>query len=834
MGEGQTKADKGDKRRERDDLRSAIDNLQSAIWVSAGLLTLSTPACSSLGNIDWTAGELELTIDGRGRIVRMVDRNTGADHRADEISSPLLAVQTNGVLHSPDAFIWSGETGIATLGYPGGVSVQLTVAPKETHLVLELTSIEPAEDVELVVWGPYATTISDTIGETVGVVRDSIFGIGIQALNIKTLGGYPWRDNDFPPQVDLFESGDYSNLSSEGRRYVLYRVEAAKPETFGSTLQAYCRDRSRDRVIENWNHDRYMAPSYDDGGVIGTKIALFGTPTEQVLETLAAIEMEEGLPHPTIDGEWGKMARSASAAYIILNFSEDDVDDAIAWTKRAGLRYLYHPEPFSNWGHFGLREDRFPSGREGLTQSVERAEAEGIFVGVHTLSNFITTNDPYVTPVPDPRLARVGASTLAVDIDENQTEIEVASADFFAQDRNNNLRTVAIGNELIQYRSVSDQEPWRLLDCQRGAFGTAATSHLANSNVALLADHAYNVFLTDAVLGKEVATNLAELFNETGVRQISFDGVEGNQSTGMGNYGEILFTTTWYDNLSGNIQQHLIVDASRTTHFFWHIYTRMNWGEPWYAGFRESQTEYRMKNQPYFRRNLMPAMLGWFRMTSETTIEDVEWMLARSGAFDAGYAFVTSYEALEKNGFTDRILDAIGLWESARMANVFSTDQKQRMEAVDAEFHLSASAGGFELTQVYPQIVRHERGIRQPGEPTATSFSFENQGAEQILHWIISAEDGVASQLELSIDNGARLALPVKLEEGWSLRYEGGSTAVLLNTEHQQVGTVPVIESAFRIAPGQHTAVLNADLAPANEAKARLELRPRGDTEIAG
>ncbi len=132
----------------------------------------------------------------------------------------------------------------------------------------------------------------------------------------------------------------------------------------------------------------------------------------------------------------------------------------------------------------------------------------------------------------------------------------------------------------------------------------------------MLADHAYKVFLTDAELTEEVAKNIAELYNQTGLRQISFDGLEGNRSTGMGNYGEILMTTTWYDNLDENIKSHLIADASRTSHYFWHIYSRMNWGEPWYAGFRESQTEYRFKNQKYFERNLMPGMLGWFLMTT--------------------------------------------------------------------------------------------------------------------------------------------------------------------------------------------------------------------------
>jgi len=557
-------------------------------------------------------------------------------------------------------------------------------------------------------------------------------------------------------------------------------------------------------VIANWSHQYYLAPAYNDGGVIGSKIALFGAATKDALEALGVIELIEGLPHPTVDGEWGKLARSASAAYIILDFTERDVEQAIAWTKRAGLRYLYHPDPFETWGHFELKRDRFPNGRAGLKRAVAKAEAEAVHVGVHTLSNFITTNDPYVTPVPDPRLARVGASMLSDDVNAWQAEIPVASPEFFAQYENNTLRTVVVGNELVQYRTVSESEPWRLVDCQRGVFGTTASAHGAGDEVALLADHAYRVFLTNADLSREVAANIAELFNETGLRQISFDGLEGNQSTGMGNYGEALFTTTWYENLSDDIRNHLIADASRTSHFFWHIYTRMNWGEPWYAGFRESQAEYRMKNQPYFRRNFMPGMLGWFRMTKETTIEDVEWMLARSAAFDAGYAFVTGYDELEGNGFTGRILDAIGLWERARMARVFDAEQKQRMEDVGAEFRLEAAASGaWRLVQIYPRVFRHERGVRQPGEPSFSSVEFENPGGEQSLLWILTAEDGEVSAVRLVIDDGEPIVFPVTLREGWSLRYEGGTTAFVRDATNRLQQELPVDGTWFRIVSGR-------------------------------
>ena len=799
------------------------------------LLAGALAACAPGDGALWKAGSLQLKVDGAGHVARLVDELTGRDYATVSVGSPLLSVQTGGVLHPPQSLSWDVAARIATLAYVDDLTARIAVQEKETHLVIEL--LEVSAPVELVVWGPYATTISETIGETVGVVRDSEFAMGIQALNPKTLGGLPWRDNDFPPQVDLFESGDFSDLAGEKSRYVLYRVEAAKPEDFGSTLQAYTRDRSTDRVIENWGKERYVAPAFDDGGVVGSKIALFGSPAGRALETLGAIEVAEGLPHPMIDGEWGKTARAANAAYLILDFSEDDADQAIEWTRRAGLRYLYHPEPFENWGHFDLN-DRFASGRDGLRAVVERAEAQGIHVGVHTLSNFITTNDPYVTPVPDPRLAQVGSSELAADVDAAQGEIPVASPDFFAQYENNNLRTAVVGEELIQYRAVSEEEPWRLLDASRGAFGTRPAPHGAGEEISLLADHGYNVFLSNAELGMEMASTLADLFNETGLRQISFDGVEGNQSTGMGNYGEILFTSTWYDQLSPDIRSHYIADASRTTHYFWHIYTRMNWGEPWYAGFRESQTEYRLKNQPYFKRNLMPAMLGWFRMTPEISIEDVEWMLARSAAFDAGYAFVTSYEALEGNGFSKRILEAIGAWEKARMADVFSEEQKSRMEDVGTEFTLeradSDDPADWSLVEIHPEIIRHDRGVRQPGEPSASALLFENPGSEQDLHWVLTAEDGRVSAIRIGLDGREPGLLPVTLEAGSSLRYEGGVEVSVLDARHQVTGSFRVPEGSFLIAPGPQAISVEADLVPAEEAKARLEVRPRGRPETLG
>ena len=87
------------------------------------------------------------------------------------------------------------------------------------------------------------------------------------------------------------------------------------------------------------------------------------------------------------------MATNANCSYLIVDFSEDNVDRAIEMTRRAGLKYLYHSSPFETWGHFELKPNLFPHGWDGLRACVEKARKAGVRVGFHTLSNFITPND---------------------------------------------------------------------------------------------------------------------------------------------------------------------------------------------------------------------------------------------------------------------------------------------------------------------------------------------------------------------------------------------------------------------------------------------------------
>ncbi len=745
-----------------------------------------------------------ISINKAGRIIHLIDKRTQTEFAVERLQSPILAVMVNKLTLLPQKAIYLPNDGRILLQFKPGLTAQIKVVSQPSHISFELISISDEAAVDVAVWGPYATQINGSIGETIGIVQNESFTFGIQALNPKTLGGYPWKDDDHLPQMDIFEQEDFEDVT-HAKRGVLYSVEAAKPTDYGSTLQAYTRNRSKDRVIENWGHQRYVAPAFADGGLIGSKIALFGCATDQTLSTIGAIEIAEGLPHPTINGQWVKTSPLINASYLIMDFDESNIDECLGYAQQAGLHYLYHGDPFSTWGHYGLKPSFFPNGIAGLKACVQKGEQKGIYLGTHTLSNFINTEDAYVTPLPDKRLAKVGGSVLSKAVDATQTEIEIADPGFFNQFENNHLHSVQIGNEIIRYGTVSESAPWKLLDCTRGALGTQAAAYPQETKIEKLADHGYKVFLGDAALNKEIAENVADVFNATGIRMLDFDGLEGAHSTSLGNYGEALFAKAWYDRLDANIKNHFLLGASRSGHYFWHIYSRMNWGEPWYAGFRESQTEYRLLNQKYYKRNLMPGMLGWFKMTASTTLEDIEWLMTRSAAYNAGFAFVMDLKAVKGNGVSAEILNRINLWETARLKGVLPEGITAKMRDLSTEFHLEKGKGNtLNLTQVYSHKFKHLKKERQPGEPLYTSFSFENKAPKQAIGFIITAVQADISNLTLEINHSKSLLIPIELKKGQSLKYAGGKEAVVYDAQWNQIKVIAIPQDQMVVSSGKN------------------------------
>lgn len=755
---------------------------------------------------------LKIEIDNKGNLTSVADVVAGKDYLHRDTTAPFLQVRSNGVWQLPTAAMFDAKNNLLSLQYASKINIVVKTRTEKTHLVFEIVKATPAAKIERVQWGSYPVNIGDTIGEVVGVVRNKNFAFGLQVLNLKTIGGVPFNEEGFDPS----------------------RGSVALPRAWGSVLQAYSINRSLPRTADVWNGAFKAMPiePLPNETVVGSKIALFGATPGDALQTIGDIEVAEGLPHPLFNGVWTKQSPEMGRSYIISDFTENDVDEMIGYVKQTGLMSLYHEGPFLSWGHYNFNPQIFPSGKEGVKKAAAKAHAAGLHFGVHTLTNFINTTDPYVTPVPDERLVRSGSSMLTTNINDTATELAIESPVYFDYPGMNNLHLVKVEKELIRYAGVSKTSPYKLLNCQRAAFGTKASVHQKGVRVDKLFDHGYDVVFPNMPLQNEIATNLAKLFNETGIDHLDFDGHEGGAASGQGDYGIEAFSKVCYDNVD-----HFVVNGtSNSKPFYWHINTYCNWGEPWYGGFQQSQQEVRIQNQALFERNYMPNMLGWYLMTATTSLPEMEWMLARAAGYKAGFAMVLRMASARKNPLRDTLLAAIREWESARRASAFSPEQRQRLKDGANEFHLEKITNG--EWRLYPfhksAPFTHVKKDLQPGQPTSSVWTVGNTDADQPLQFMleVQGDTGSISNPVLTLDGASELRLPVTLKAKERLVVDGTSLARVYDKDGRQRSTINLANVPL-LRNGSHTITFNCassaeDIAPT----VAVQFKTKGTAEI--
>ena len=767
---------------------------------------------------------IRLVLDDAGRI-RSIKDASGRDWTGKGEPGFLLQLVAGGKTFAPV----HAEIGkdFILFSFAGGKTARIREEDRGSYRRYALTDVSAG--VDAIVWGPLNTSITDTIGQCVGVVRNADVAIGIQGLNAKTSGG--------------------QLVNEEGA--VFDRGTTAVARTFGSSLQAFAVDRSVARKITVWGRwEKAPVPAIADGGLKGSAIAVFACRPAEALGVLEEITRQEHLPFAKWAGEWIKTSRAPGRPYMITTFSENDVDTFLHLAKRMGMAGVYHEDPFETWGHFRLRGSLFPHDRTGFRACVAKAHAMGLRMGFHVLSNFITTNDAYVTPRPDAGLASAGNDALAEALSATATEVVVCDTFYFAM--RSDLNTVRIGNELIRYMSVSKKPPYRLIGCTRGAFGTSAAMHPAGAVVSRLIDHGYKVFFPGWALQKEIAGNIARFINETGADQMDFDGHEGTYATGMGDYSLGVFAEEVFRGANHSV----VFGSSRSNHYFWHLDDYLNWGEPWYGGFRESQSDYRIANQAFYSSNYLPNMLGWFLLSATTTTADIDWMLARAAGFHAGYALVVRKDAL-RNPHLDEIVAHIRAWTEAGEKGVFSEEQKAwlRDPANDVALVVGKSGavrgvgegstrkegtggggdsgGGIELQRFRKYAFSYAAKVLQPGQPTYEVYSFDNGQRRQTPQLIITADgdSGTIAKPVIELDNSFRLALADTLAAGESLVIAGGREAQVYSAKGSLIRSVVLRAALPELGPGVHQLSFDAVMDAGARVKARLTLKLEGKKE---
>ncbi|MCY2932354.1 MAG: hypothetical protein NTV86_23245 [Planctomycetota bacterium] len=714
-------------------------------------------------------------IDAKGVVGSIVDSGHQKEVLPKGRVCPLLSVTVDGKTLAPTGASWSGKTLELSYGQ-AGVTAKVAVAAKPTHITFELLSVTPKEKVEMVVWGPFATTSDKNAGIFAGLLWDESFVLGLQCLNPKTV-------------VTVKDKGERS-------------------------LQGHCRDYERPQPASAYGYN-FMA-SYPGTGVAGSKIALFGCPPDKALAAIEAIELAENLPHVTYRGQWVKTM--PGPAYLGFEFGEDTIDQLIKVAVDSGFQWILHPSPWETWGHCEPKKSQFPHGRAGLKACIDKAHKAGLRVHVGTLV-FITADDAYVTPKPDPRLATSGASQLTKEVAPKDTVLDVADGAVFSAPGQKKI--LRLGDELVVYGKVSGDKPARIEGCSRGAFGTAAQAHAAGTAAArlIVTDFFGTIFLGNRELNREFAQNAAKACREYGADGFGLDGLEGTLSCGL-EYSCADYCQTIYDAL-GDLKGKVTLSGSGIDVYMNHLMDAMCWGEPWGAEFRHGMLDYRFMRMEQYRCSMLPNMLGQYAAQmyaiagqgrpelNRCRVEDIEWLMALWAGNDAGFSltFTPDWEAYLRGHKTspiealmlpnlDELTAAMRTWETAHQAKAFPPEVKKLIGERHGNFHLAAN--GKDSWTLYP--LRVASGALEAGK---SSLKMDNPYENAPVNFVIFNQGSTLSKIVLKLPNNVRVPLTdAELKGEEIIRYTGGQEATIYGRNWNKLRTVKVDSNLLNVKKG--------------------------------
>ncbi|MFT3702101.1 MAG: hypothetical protein QM802_07015 [Agriterribacter sp.] len=823
--------------------------MKAFVYIMISGLLISLFAFRSADKFTFSTEFVTITLDKTGNVISISEKSSGKEYLPAGQSVSLLSLYKDSAYINPSSMEYKEGKNQIILRYPNKSLATIGIKDKGSYLRLELLSLTPRNAVQAIVWGPYPTTIKESIGETICVVHDNTFAVGLQALNINTIEGTPegndnaWGSSFIEPLPGQLLPDSVKdqigkevevnvNITGDMPEYVrTYRGNAAIKKKYGSELRLFSRDRRIPRLVKNVygkNGVNMQMTEPVNADFIGSAIAFFGCPEPKVIDVIETIELNEKLPHPLLNGQWIKRSKNVNDAYLM--FEGKDINKGIEYAKNCGFTLIHIGEIFKTWGHFGLTTDRFPGGVKDISKATSAAAANGIAIGAHTLSMFTATDDAYVSPIPSDSLCKMGSTSLSKDIGENDNEIFIESPDYL--DKLFSIHTVRIGKELISFREISAGKPWRLLDCKRGQYGTEKKWHTKKSTVDIIINNSYGGFFPNIHLQDAYAKRLAEVCNETGLGLMDFDGMGGESPSGHGAYGVAKFIDLWYKGLN----KYVLTCGAGTTHYYWHIYSFMNWGEPWYNALRESQVNYRIENQRFFKRNYMPPMLGWFSFGVDYRPEEIEWIQARSAAYDAGYLFRVD-ENIEQNGYKNELFTAIKEWQLARKSGAFSKEQIAQFQNPKNEFHIEKIADNkWNLFPVMLHGVFEQKFKRmQTGEPVTNTFTINNMYDKQPLRFYITAEaNGSAAQtvsrITLQVNNYQVLEINEPLKEREKVICDGKTVFICDATWNKikeiKPGEIPQLEN------GMNEIVLKSIFSGEKSPVLKLEFKTTGKAEL--
>ncbi len=572
------------------------------------------------------AGLLDMTLDSHGQVTKLVSTLDGTDYYSDGPDGKyrsLVSLIADYHIETPTSVSYDENAGILTFGFASiNATAEVTVKKQGDYTSLTLSKVEKPDGISIqaILWGPIKNTIT-TGGQTVGTAYDETYAIGMHMLNTKTIGGWPieYKNDFYAPDLPTVNGYADSRVTRN-----IYSNTAAF-STWGSALQAYTWDYTKDtmRTIAYFSEVKQMQPAmtgkYADelASMIGSSVALYGTRRDNILNVISNIQIKEGLPHITINGQWQKTSVETGQDFLVFNdaiWGLDVVENDAKMANAAGINYIYGQYGAGGpWNGDGSYEFNglFGGSDENARLLVEKAAEYDVYVGTHTLSNLISWGTKYMTPEASSALSYAGFAGLTREAAASDTELYVKDGHPFSNEvvgASGGSRLLRIDKELVTFTDcvqVGDGE-WKLTGCTRGVNGTKAADYVVSENVYKL----WAYYTCPALGGWEsiepMTSRMGEVYGDIGIHCMSYDSFESTKYSVYSSMLPAMYMKSVYNEVKeAGKADGFLTEASDMDTNVWDVHSRISWGES------NTPIHAMMNYLNYYEQNFFPCMLGW-------------------------------------------------------------------------------------------------------------------------------------------------------------------------------------------------------------------------------
>jgi len=437
--------------------------------------------------------------------------------------------------------------------------------------------------------------------------------------------------------------------------------------------------------------------------MVGAAFALVGAPFGRFPEAIMEAERENGLPCPMLEGKWARFSEPVRRSYLFMvDASEQSLDKTLEYARLGGFGTIIFLKDnwLANHGHYEINRQNFPEGPASLKRTVAKIHAAGFGAGVHVFGPSISPNDPYVTPVPDPRLASLPCPPLVEPMGAADTTLALTAPPALPE------RTPATGPSPDLYLRVGDEilragepgagPPWRYVGCQRGAFGTRPAPHASGSEVrALLLVWGYLLVDPDSSLADEVTSRFAEVVNDADLDMVYVDASGGVPGT---SFAQWYYLNTMHLGYYRKFRKDVLYQTSNGTgsDLTWHIVPRSASADG--HGDLKGYLDERLPTMLGMAANFTRADVGWYYLFKEVRPDQVEYVCAKTLGLDGSISIESSLDAMESHPQGRQMLEMIGRYEQCRLAHTFPAGIRQKLAEPQKDFKLFADGqGGWRL-----------------------------------------------------------------------------------------------------------------------------------------